>query len=781
MKRRSSSGRKVGPGLVVCALILLVSGHVPGLQDVEKVPLGGSRLTASSGLKAQPVIMGPQEAPSTQATPRLPLFFTNNQGALPPEVKFVARHQGMIVMCTAKGISLALPIAAAQQQGNLPPSRYPPSPGADLVGPGPRIFPPTHRLVHLTLVGMASDPAIEPWEPLEGKVHALVGNRKEQWQTGLIPYRGVIYREVYPGIDLKIYGNGSELEYDVIVRPGGNPDRVKFRYAGIKRLRREATGGLLVELPGGESIRQRKPFIYQEISGRRVPVRGSFRVYSHSRQPTYGFALASYDRGHPLIIDPVLEYATYLGGANAEIVLGQSLAVDAQGNAYIIGSTGSSDLTCPPSAYQTEQAGGFDVFVAKFSSQGALVYITYLGGLGVEFGHGIAVDAEGSVYLTGYTNSDNFPVVNPIPGGESLKNGLGNYDAFVAQLSADGSSLLFSTFLGGAGRDYAFGLALDRNRHLYVVGATNSLDFPTTVGAFQEVKPGPENDLDVFVTKINPANSSLVYSTYLGGSLWDLGYGITVDDQGRAHFIGTTCSEDLAASPLRPFGGGADAFVAMLEADGGALGYFTFLGGSDQDEGSAIAVDMQGNAYVTGATRSDDFFTLNPFQQVKGGPQDAFAARISPPISSPVPAPARITWATYLGGSQDDYGYGIALDAAGYIYVAGSTNSPDFPTKQSLRPYAGGLDGFLTKLTPTGDTLVYSTFLGGSDDDLAFALGLDAAGSVFLLGTTTSCNFPVFRPYQQCLNGSLEDVFLVKIDQRTPKVTPILQLLLLDQ
>jgi hypothetical protein len=242
--------------------------------------------------------------------------------------------------------------------------------------------------------------------------------------------------------------------------------------------------------------------------------------------------------------------------------------------------------------------------------------------------------------------------------------------------------------------------------------------------------------------------------------------------------IGTTFSDNMAAAPLRPYAGSADAFVARIEADGSALGYFTYLGGADQDEGSAIAVDANGHAYVTGATKSGDFPAEAPLQAGKGGEQDAFVAKISPPVTGPSPAPARIVFSSFLGGSQDDYGYSVAVNGAGNVYVAGSTRSQDFPAKQRIRAYNDGLDGFISKISPAGDSLVFSTLLGGSADDLVFALCLDSAGSMHLLGTTNSPDFPVANFVQGSLSGFLADIFVTQIQEGNPQINPILNLLL---
>jgi Bacterial Ig-like domain (group 3)/Beta-propeller repeat len=387
-----------------------------------------------------------------------------------------------------------------------------------------------------------------------------------------------------------------------------------------------------------------------------------------------------------------------------------------------------------------------------------LIYSTYLGGSSDDVGFGIALDSAGNAYVTGHTYSTDFPTKNPLQGANT-----GSPTVFVAKLNPTGSALVYSTYLGGSGGEAGNGIVVDSAGNAYVVGFTYSTDFPTTPGAFQTKFGGPN---DAFVTKINPAGSALVYSTYLGGSTGSFdqeAHGIAVDSAGNAYVTGwTSCSDFPTMNPLQAaYGGGPeDAFVTKLNPTGSALVYSTFLGGSDYDFGTGIAVDSAGDAYVIGRTYSTDFPTKNPLQAAaNGGQADAFVAKLNP-------AGSAFVYSTYLGGSLFDQGSGIAVDSAGNAYVIGDTDSDDFPTtKNAAQPaISGSEDAFVAKLNPTGSSLVYSTYLGGSDYENGYGIAVNSTGSAFLTGSTSSTDFPTTKNAAQPANGGRADAFAAKLD-----------------
>ena len=435
---------------------------------------------------------------------------------------------------------------------------------------------------------------------------------------------------------------------------------------------------------------------------------------------------------------------------------GNGIAVDVAGAAYLTGNTQSTNF--PTQApFQGSDAGSFDAFVTKLNAAGsALVYSTYLGGSSDDNARGIAVDGAGAAYLTGNTWSTNFPTQAPFQGSYG-----GSFDAFVAKLNATGSALIYSTYLGGSGVDEAQGIAIDGAGAAYVAGYTNSSNFPTQA-PFQGSNAG---SFDAFVTKLNAAGSALVYSTYLGGSDADEAKGITVDGTRAAYVTGDTSSTNFPTQG--PFQGSKagpdDAFVTKLNDKGSALIYSTYLGGSGVDEAQGIAIDGAGAAYVAGYTNSSNFPTQAPFQGSEAGSFDAFVTKLNA-------AGSALVYSTYLGGSSDDNARGIAVDGAGAAYLTGNTWSTNFPTQAPFQgSKAGSFDAFVTKLNAAGSALVYSTYLGGSSDDNARGIAVDGAGAAYLTGNTWSTNFPTQAPFQGSKAGPY-DAFVTKLSD-TPTIT----------
>jgi hypothetical protein len=381
-----------------------------------------------------------------------------------------------------------------------------------------------------------------------------------------------------------------------------------------------------------------------------------------------------------------------------------------------------------------------------------LVYSTYLGGSRNDGGQGIAVDNSGNAYVTGFTNSTDFPTMNPL----QPTFGGGNYDTFVTKVNPTGSALIYSTYLGGSGEDYGVGIVVDSLGNAYVTGPTSSTNFPT-MNPLQPAYGGGASD--AFVAQLSPTGSALVYSTYLGGSDADYSSGIAVNSSGNAYVIGLTFSTDFPTlNPLQPVnGGGGDAFVSQLNPTGSALVYSTYLGGSDFDNGNGIALDSSGNAYVTGETLSTNFPTMNPFQPTNAGGTDAFVAKFNP-------AGSTLIYSTYLGGSGEDQGYGITVDSSGSAYLTGRTSSTNFPTMNPLQAANAGIrDAFVAKFNPAGSALVYSTYLGGSGDDGAYGIAVDGSGNAYVTGYTFSTDFPTVNPLQAA-NAGIRDAFVAKFN-----------------
>jgi hypothetical protein len=589
---------------------------------------------------------------------------------------------------------------------------------------------------------------------LPGRVNYFLGDDPAGWRTAIPTYARVTYAGLYPGIDLEYSGDGGQLKGTYTVAPGADPARIRWRYEGARGVSLAAGGSLRIELaaPDGAAVPQvieQAPVAWQQAGGQRVPVSARYVLAADG---SLGFALGRYDPARPLVLDPIqLVYSTYLGGAGADT--GTAVAVDAAGRTYVTGYTSSTNFPLDSPLQPTYGGGGYDAFVTKFNPRGtALVYSTYLGGFGADAGAGIAVDAVGSAYVVGHTGSTNFPLANPL----QPAFGGGYNDAFAAKIGVGGAALIYSTYLGGTAEDIGRAVAVDAAENAYLTGYTSSTNFPLA-NPFQPIFGGT---VDGFVAKLRASGAALVYSTYLGGSAWDVGSAIRVDAGGSAYLIGDTGSTNFPlANPYQPAfrGGSTDAFVTKLNWSGAALVYSTYLGGGDTDQGAGIALDGAGSAYLTGWTASANFPLDDPIQPSLGGPNDAFVTQLSP-------GGAALVYSSYLGGSGADAGRGIGVNLAGSATMTGETYSTNFPLANPLQSvFGGGLtDVFVTKISPGGAALVYSTYLGGAGNDRGLAIAAGPTGSATLAGSTASTNFPLYRPFQNVIGGGT-DVFVTRL------------------
>jgi hypothetical protein len=675
---------------------------------------------------------------------KLPLNFEINQGQTDAQVKFLSRGSGYTLFLTPTEavVSLNRPKAHHPKLSSLS-EFFSPSLSKSLP-----FSEESGTVLRMQFVGSTPAPQILGEEALPGRVNYLIGKEPNQWLRGIPTFAKVTYQGIYPGVDLVYYGKQGQLEYDFVVAPGADPGQIKLAfqgadYIGVNR------GGELELHAGTDELRMRKPAIYQEIDGVRKPIDGRYVVEDGQE---VGFQMATYDTTRPLIIDPVLTYSTYLGGSGEDE--GFSIAVDRRGQAYVTGQTNSTDFPTQ-NALQPINDNSSDVFVVQLTADGrSLRYLTYLGGSKIDQGFGIAVDQRGCAYITGRTLSPDFPIMN------ALHPFLGSDfdDAFVAKLSADGSALRYSTYLGGEGDDQGSDITVDQRGRAYVTGWTSSPNFPT-VNAFQSTLAGAR---DAFIAQFSPNGRSLRYATYLGGAGEDYGSGIAVGRQGRAYVTGGTRSFDFPiVKALQPsLGGVADAFVAQFSAGGNALRYSTYLGGSDGEGGSDIAVDQRDRAYVTGPTLSLDFPTLNALQPHIGGGvrhSDAFVSQLTADG-------AALKYSTYLGGSGFEVGSGIAVDRWGHALVTGSTELGGIPIVNAVQPIASGYrDAFVAKFAPDGATLRYSTYLGGRGDNVGHAIAVDQRGHAYVTGRTISQNFPTKNSLQPASGGG-SDAFVTKIE-----------------
>jgi hypothetical protein len=732
-------------------------------------------LSSLAALLAAPLMSGRREAPAPPASGtqahtsgegaretygRVPLSFEANRGQTDPSVNFLARGSGYALFLKPTEAVFVLRNEDSGMRNEDRAAEHSlrtdaPTPKAN---PQSAIRNPQSKVLRMRLVGADASSAAEGGNELAGKANYLVGDDPSKWRTDVPTYGRVSYREVYKGVDVVYYGNQRQLEYDFRIAPGADPRTVSLKFEGADKIDVDANGDLLLKL-GETIVRQPKPFVYQETAGVRREVNAAYALGADGR---VGFAVGEYDKELTLVIDPTLVYSTYLGGSGGD--QGLHIAVDSAGNAFVSGFTVSTNFPTA-SPVQAANASFQDAFVTKVNAAGtALVYSTYLGGNGNEQARGLAVDSAGSAYITGFTDSTNFPTANAF----DATIGSNGDDAFVTKLNAAGNALVYSTYLGG-GDSAEFGQAItvDSAGNAYVTGSTFSDDFPT-VNPIQAANAG--GSTDAFLSKINAAGSALVYSTYLGGGDNDSGEGIKVDSAGNAYLGGDTFSTNFpTASPIQAANAGnGDTFVLKVNAAGNALVYSTYLGGSARDACEDLAIDSVGNVYTTGDTESSNFPTANAFQGANGGTtllQDAFVAKLNA-------AGTALVFSTYLGGTGGEVGFGIAVDSAGNVYVAGASGSnTTFPTANAIQcARNGGADVFATKFNAAGSALVYSTYLGGAAGDEARGVAIDSSGNAYIAGFTRSTDFPTANAIQSTFGGETPpfgDAFLFKLSEAT--------------
>ncbi len=729
----------------------------------------------------------------------MPLFFEANRGQTDASAQFLARGRDFNFLISPTG--------------------------AQIVLRGTVAGPATARMQFLGANPRAS---IRGDAALSGKINYLIGNDPAQWHAGVPTFAKVRVDGIYPGIGLVYYGNQQQLEYDFEVAPGANPDIIKIRFDGVDKIRINPDGKLVLSLKGGE-IRQPRPVLYQMLNSVRREINGGYRLVDAR---TVAFAVGDYDHDQSLLIDPTLLYSTYFGGSAGDTAW--AVKLDTNGFIYMAGQTFSPNYAAgapisTAGAFQPNYQGGNlagDAFVAKFSNLAQdLVYFTYLGGSGNDKAAALAVDDLGHVYIAGYTDSTNFPTANalyPNISGKLIPQ-LGNYpvDAFVAELDGDGANLIYSTYLGGNSVDMANGIAIDASGDAFVTGVTFSTNFPVKSPVPYQLA-GTTNlylnrlactntvyfNANAFIAEIAPGGSNLVYSTYFGGNNYDAGTGIAIDSSNyiyvtgytastnfptanaisqqlvQTNFIGTTNQVVITnyfngylLNGLTNTTGNFDAFVAKFAPSGTNLVYSTFLGGTNNDQAYAIAVDTNGAAYVTGWTVSTNFPNTLANTNLYNGltnnlyygysvVTNVFLAKITNG------AQAGIAYSTVFGGTHFgiDIGYGVALDPAGDVFVVGSTSSTNFPTVNVpgflSATNSGKTDVFVTAFNTDATAVLYSTYLGGKDNDFGYGIAADATNA-YIVGQTLSTNFVIYAGSQTTRNGS-NDAFLAAIMLTVP-------------
>jgi len=711
-------------------------------------------------LCATAILAADNQLSVAQKMSAMPLAFTKNMGQWDDRVLFRASAGGATMWFTKEGVTYqftrridhdANAFSGHSREGHDPAltggnpgsvsrtSLSDPGQAGMPILPGDRQEKDSVEQLVLTakFVGANANPEVVAEGQMGYKCNYFIGNEPMKWRTDVPNYEAITLKGIYPGINLKYSGDGTgQAAYEFIAAPGADIAQIKVTYEGAEETSIDADGRMIVRTKWGDMIAAIESPTNGVLSGT--------CSFSQLSEKTIGFEADGANRQALGTLSVVLSYSTYLGGTSDD--KGYGIAVDGSGNAYVTGETSSSSFpTLNP--FQTDQ-GDWDVFVTKLSSSGnSLIYSTYLGGGGWDQAHHIAVDGSGNAYVMGITASSDFPTLNP------YQTDQGGWNVFVTKLSSSGSSLIYSTYLGGGSNDYGMSIAVDGSGNAYVTGWTSSSDFPT-LNPYQSTYQGGSGD--AFVTKLSSSGNSLIYSTYLGGGDRDYGNGIAVDGSGYAYVTGQTGSSNFPTlNPYQTYQGDYDVFVTKLSSTGNSLIYSTYLGGGSGEDGWDIAVDGSGNAYVTGFTQSYNFPTLNPYQTYQGG-GDAFVTKLSSAGNS-------LIYSTYLGGGSGDYPLGIAVDGRGNAYVTGFTSSSNFPTLNPYQTDQGGTDVFVTELSSAGNSLIYSTYLGGGGDEGESNMGIavDGNGNAYVTGWTASSNFPTLNPYQTYQGGV--DVFVTKL------------------
>ena len=761
---------------------------------------------------------------------KLPLSFEINRGQADPQVRFVSRGMGYSLFLTDSSAVLALTGSDSTKQASG-------SKGSRAARAQDAKAGKTD-VIRMELARTPQNPApqapkISGSDLLDGTTNYFVGNDPANWHTSVATYGKVKYTGVYPGVDLVYYGNQRRLEYDFVVAPGFDPAVIRFQFSGTRKMKLDDDGNLILTA-GHHRVVFDKPVVYQETASGREPVASRFKLRAKN---SIGFSLGSYDRNKPLVIDPTLAYSTLLGGGGPPQATGgesSAIAVDSAGNVYVVGTTSVADFPTTSSAYQAK-LNGLEIdnnllysFVTKLDPTGSkVIYSTYLTGIHSGLAsngdsnvtspgdsiYSIFVDSSGDAYLAGATNSYDFPVttgayqtvINSGFANDGYPNG------FIIKLNATGSALIYSTYLGGSFADYCSQIVVDASGNAYIVGAASSPDFPHTTNAFQ-----PQNNsnyainaYNAFVTKLSADGSSLIYSTFLGGSARDYGQAIAIDSEGNAYVTGRAGSTDFPT--LNPFQsinyseasqGEPTGFVTKLNSSGTALVYSTYLGGTGanlgfqvnpvaSDNPTAIVVDSAGDAYVTGVTFSQDFPLKNPYQSTNKTYTNRLASVNSTGFVTKFdPTGAALVFSTYLGSSGGEFaasGQGnMALDSKDNIYFTGTTAGYDYPVTstafQSLNRttqyYSNGTayraydNAFLTELSSDGQQLLYATYLGGSGFGSAYdtgaSLALDSSGNAYVAGTAGSNDFPTTAGAYQTTKFTEYDAFVAKFTFGSP-------------
>lgn len=704
-----------------------------------------------------PVPMHAQQRPVGQNR----LTFIENRGQIVdtdgnvrPDITYVASSGGMNVYFTSSGVSY---VFVRQQETAAGTAKKP----SILAAREVERSVSTWR-VDMELLGARPNVRPLPEERTEEYFNYYYAHCPDGI-TNVPSYRRLVYSNVYHNIDMVFYENGQGLKYDFVVRPGGRVADIRFRYSGAQQTELTSEGRLVVSTPLG-TVQEYAPVSYQTsgVLPHTTAVSQSEFVgsrFTHTGEE-YGFALADHDPAQTLVIDPEVQWATYLGGSGDDGAA-HTVAVDSDNNIVIRGEASSSNFPVTAGALQTTKAGGYDVFIAKLTNAGQRLWVTYYGGSNDESDRklgGVAIGEQNDIAITGQTKSIDFPVS---PGGFQTVYGGGDGDTYIIKLSADGERI-WSTLYGGARADRGYSIAVDAGGNVVVSGETESRDFPVSPDAFQPTFGGGESD--AFVVKLDE-NGQRLWGTYYGGGIryYELGFDIAVDSKSNILIAGMTGSADFPVSPgafqTTYAGNDFDAFLIKLDADGNRL-WATLYGGRYTDQGVGVAVDREDNILLVGNSRSADFPVTNDAYQRNLANNEAYYDAVVIKFDE---EGSRL-WATYYGGGLADVATKVWVGKDNELYITGLTESSNFPvtTDAVQQENKGGVDCFILVMTTNGYP-IWSSYYGGSQNDESKGITLDRNGNIVISGHTNSTDFPTTaNAFQQEYGGGANDAFIVK-------------------
>ncbi len=703
-------------------------------------------------------------------------FFIENKGQWDPEVKFLARIGGMNAWITDYGIVYDFYKIKYDESLNIDSLRKTePSDWMEKRNENAR------RLGHVVKMSFIdswkqtstdrmkqqtqcnnSRYEVQGRDKLETYYNYFIGNDSTRWASYVGLYKEILIKNVFEGIDYRLYFEKGMLRYDLIILPYADLEQFRMKFEGQEGLEVNENGELVIMTSIGD-VKNQKIYAYQNSNPAtketEIPV-----SFNRNEDGTIGFSTKNYNKHLSLTIDPLI-YSTFIGGAGADTET--DMAISNTGEAYVTGYTSTSDYPTTSEAYDVSHNGGFDVFVSKLNINGTnLIYSTFIGGTNIsDQAMSIVVDGTSAAYVTGRTYSSDYPTTS---GAFDLSYS-GNADIFVTKLNASGTSLIYSTFIGEISNEYVYSITEDGTGAAYITGMTMSPLYPTTSGAYDESYNG---GIDVFVTKLNTSGSSLVYSTFIGGTNSECGNTITVDGTGAAYITGNTYSSSFPTTNGvidESYNGNLDVFVTKLNVIGSALIYSTFIGGNSLEEADGITLDGMGEAYVTGWTDSPNYPTTNQaYDDTHNGSRDIFVSKLNPNGTTMV-------YSTFIGGAAFDYGKSITIDGTGAAYITGNTYSPDYPTRIYAYDvtFNGNNDVIISKLNASGSNLLYSSFIGGTGFEGGESIFLDNTDVVYVSGSTSSPEYPTTINAYDCSHNGSGDVFVTKLSLLPPPLTTI--------